>query len=333
MTSRKLLVLALFAACAPGSTPPKQRSGALTAGASWLPIGKGMDKNTSDSTVHHSSGRSAQTAWAFDAHQGRDVLWNGTSHGGLWKSIWSGGTLVRWEPVSDNFPGSHTLGSFLLQRFDSDKILISTGSSWGDGSGVYRSLDGGASWSGNTLGSSPKHGWRLVADSSDPTGDTVVLAASSGLWRSHDFGATWPEHLYTAGELDDVVQDAGNASRWFAGAKGVGVVYSSDGGNTWCTLGSGLDGGNTRVSIAQSAADPRWLYALTIDSNSGMRGIFRHGSLDTLAACDGAAHGGAWTEITGAADHDALDQLNQGFHTAGLAAEAAQPEPLVFPLH
>src|SRR6185436_630442 len=118
------------------------------ASAAWSQLGNGeYDHDPGNSAEHHQTGRAQMTAWAFDKHQGREVLWVGSSHGGLWKStVNSTGTVTGFQVLTDNVPGSHTLASFLVHTVDSDKVLISTGTSWGDGDGVHATSNGGASW-------------------------------------------------------------------------------------------------------------------------------------------------------------------------------------------
>src|SRR5262245_31846444 len=88
----------------------------------WVQIGSG-EINESDEdqfpNAHPQSGRMWRAAYAFDSLQGRNVLWLGASHGGLWKGIVnSDGKYDSFVPVTDCSPGrqcysgSHTLGAF-----------------------------------------------------------------------------------------------------------------------------------------------------------------------------------------------------------------------------
>src|SRR5512135_2926931 len=93
----------------------------------WIQIGKGIfsASDQDPNGPHHASGRLAQVSWAWDNEQGKNVLWAGASHGGLWKSIIdSSGDLHRWVTITDNFPGSHLLGSFAIRKGDSNYIVI-----------------------------------------------------------------------------------------------------------------------------------------------------------------------------------------------------------------
>jgi hypothetical protein len=304
----------------------------------WQPVGAGIVNagklDDPVETVHHMSGRMAQAAWTFDAGQQKEVLWMGASHGGLWKStVDASGTIVGWTPLTENFPGSHTLGSFVVHPLDSNRILIGTGSSWGDGDGIYGTADGGASWAATVLpGVVPKHVWRLVADRDDAKHDTVFAATGTGLWRTTTFGAAWSRVLRPINssgvpqEVTDVIQDARHAATWYAGAVDIGIQYSTDGGMSWCALGDSFSGGMTRISLAASG---RFVYALVIGSDRALNGVFRLDTGDTgVAACSGSKTAATWEIITTAAVKTALDNTAQGAHTASIAADPNAPAHL-----
>src|SRR5437868_4374722 len=84
----------------------------------WTQIGSGIISPDAGEPGgdHHQSGRARQAAWRFDSRQKQDILWIGTSHGGLWKSKVKDGNIVRWVPLTDNFPGPHTLGAFVVNK-------------------------------------------------------------------------------------------------------------------------------------------------------------------------------------------------------------------------
>src|ERR1041384_628252 len=144
----------------------------LGSASQWTQVGNGAYADPA-STAHHQSGRSQQSALAWDNQQGREVLWVGSSHGGVWKSLVdAGGAITGFVPLGDTLQGSHTLASFLVYPGNSDKLLVATGDiPWGDGDGIYLSSNGGATWT-NTLPTQPIHAWRLAEDSAFP--DTVL---------------------------------------------------------------------------------------------------------------------------------------------------------------
>ena len=78
----------------------------------------------------------------------RDIIYAGTASGGLWRSTSSGTT---WEPLFDE-QDILSIGSVAVAPSNPDVIWAGTGegnprNSHTSGRGIYRSLDGGASWS------------------------------------------------------------------------------------------------------------------------------------------------------------------------------------------
>ena len=118
--------------------------------------------------------------------------------GGVFKTTDNGVTLV---PVFEH-EGTHSVGAIALHQRDTSVVWVGTGeranrqsSSWGDG--VYRSTDGGASWTNMGLRES-RHIGRIALHPDDP--DLVYVAAMGHLWgpnderglyRSADGGETW----------------------------------------------------------------------------------------------------------------------------------------------
>ena len=184
---RLIVAVALFAIVESGAP----------ATAQWTPIGRGIFNTVPGK--HHACGRIKQSAWRRDDSQGQNVLWMGTASGGLWKSIVNpDGSVQKWIPLTDNFPGPHEMGSFIVNRTNSSMILIGpgdVGGSKGDGN-IYRTHDQGGHWYAHKLPlhaseSAPKHVNRIVEDRSDPTGNTVLAGTSVGIYRGVDFGQTW----------------------------------------------------------------------------------------------------------------------------------------------
>lgn len=126
------------------------------------------------------------------------------------------------------------------------------------GNGVFRSLDGGASWRITT-------GWRItevldvVVDPFDAT--TIYAATSYGVWRSPDRGDTWakasdgiPEP--TATYTPTLVADQRQHRRLIVGSE-EGLFETTDGAQTWTPLGPREIG--IRDLQQSTAAPDTWL--------------------------------------------------------------------------
>jgi photosystem II stability/assembly factor-like uncharacterized protein len=207
--------------------------------------------------------------------------------GGVWKTTNNG---ISFEPLFDDQP-SIIIGDMALDPSNPQRIFVGTGennssrSSYG-GEGVFRSEDGGETWTRVGLEESDRIG-RILVDPRDP--DRVFVAVlgklytpggQRGVYRSDDGGDTW--QLVLAGENDltgyvDLAFQPGNpdviyAAAWerirrpwnfIEGGGGTGVWKSTDGGDTWERVDGGFPRGEHvgRVGLAVTAANPQVLYA------------------------------------------------------------------------
>lgn len=215
----------------------------------------------------------------------RVTLWVGTAGGGVWRSRDAGTT---WRAVFDDQPQS--IGDLAISRKDPKVVWVGTGESWarnsvGMGRGVFKTTDGGDTWTCMGLEKSERIG-RVVIDPQHP--DTVLVAAMGGLfspggergvYRTLDGGRTWQRTLYVDENTGaaDLAMDPQNpkvvyAAMWqvrrqawtFAsGGPGSGLYKSTDGGATWRKLSQGLPTGDLgRIGIAISPARTSRVYAL-----------------------------------------------------------------------
>ncbi len=163
-------------------------------------------------------------------------------------------------------------------------------SSWGHG--VYRSTDGGGSFT--HLGLAETHDIpALAVDPRDP--DVAYVAALGHLWGANperglyqttDGGATWRQELAKDSDTGacDVVLDPSQPDRVYAALyarrrtawsySGVsekgGILRSEDGGHSWARLTTGLPARTGRIGLAV-APDPRILFAV-VESDQGGSG-------------------------------------------------------------
>ena len=128
----------------------------------------------------------------------RSVWYLACASGGLWKTTNRGN---NWEPIFDK-GGSYSLGCVTIDTRNPDIIWLGTGEnssnrSVGYGDGVYKSMDGGHTWTCMGLGDSQHIGKILV----DPRNSNVVFVAAEGplwssggdrgLFKTEDGGDTW----------------------------------------------------------------------------------------------------------------------------------------------
>jgi len=221
----------------------------------------------------------------------------GAVAGGVWKTTDGGNT---WQPLTDNTPIS-SVGAIAIAPSNHEIIYVGSGEAaprgnmtYGDG--VYKSADGGKTWSHVGLRDTRQIG-ALIIDPNNP--DIVLVAAlghafgpntERGVFRTADGGKSWTKVLYkdeNTGAID-VSFDPHNprivyAALWQArrqpwnfssGGPGSALYRSSDGGVTWKQLtGNGLPAGILgRIHVSVSAADSKRVYAM-IEAEQG--GLYR----------------------------------------------------------
>lgn len=217
-----------------------------------------------------------------------DVLYVGAATGGVWKTVDAG---LTWEPIFDDQPVA-AIGAIAVHPTSPEIVWVGTGegnprNSASVGNGVYRSLDGGATWSHVGLEGTERIS-RIVLDPTDPDvayvgamGPTWGDSPERGVFKTSDGGKTWKKVLYvdqTTGAAD-LVMAPDNPRKLFAalwdhrrwpwffrsGGPGSGLWVSNDGGESWQrrTPDDGLPEGELgRIGLAVAPSDPQVVYAL-----------------------------------------------------------------------
>lgn len=218
--------------------------------------------------------------------------------GGVWKTTNHGNTFT---PIFDHY-GSYSTGCITIDPNNTNVIWLGTGEnnnqrSVAYGDGVYKSEDGGASWKNVGLTKS-EHISKIIVDPRNS--DVVYVAAYGPLWsaggergvyKTTDGGKTWKQiHFISenSGTSDlvmdptnpDVLYEAVHQRRrhvytYIGGGPESGIFKSTDGGNTWTELTSGLPSSDMgRVGLAISPADANYVYAI-IEAENGQSGFYR----------------------------------------------------------
>ena len=120
----------------------------------------------------------------------------GAAGGGVWKSTNDGQT---WKPILDA-TGVASIGAIAIAPSNHDIIYVGTGEET-RGNGVYKSVDGGATWTSVGLADTHFIGSIVI----DPTNPDIVLVGAigdripgpnRGVFRSTDGGRTWSRVLF-----------------------------------------------------------------------------------------------------------------------------------------
>ncbi len=218
--------------------------------------------------------------------------------GSVWKTVNAGTT---WTTIFDD-QSSYSIGCIAIDPNSPDIIWVGTGENvsgrhvgWGDG--VYKSLNGGKTWSNMGLKES-EHISKILVDPNDS--NTIYVAAEGPLWsaggerglyKSEDGGKTWNISLeisrdtgVTDVEIDPVnpntlyaaaYQRRRSVAAFMGGGPESGIYKSDDAGESWRKLTEGLPKGDMgKIGLAVSPIEPNVVYA-TIESNLDQEGFYR----------------------------------------------------------
>ncbi|MBK9017278.1 MAG: hypothetical protein IPM82_26265 [Saprospiraceae bacterium] len=256
--------------------------------------------------------------------QNENIIFAGFSSGGLWKTV-NGGQ--DWSSVFDAqlWP---SIGDVVLDPNNPQTVYVGTGDPNISfypmlGDGIYKSTDGGDSWSNIGL-QSQRVISKVVLHPTDPN---TIYAASMGLpfvrdnerglYRTTDGGANWQQVLFISDQAGvcDVVMDPFNplvlyASGWdrvrnnqesVVTGPGAKVFKSTDGGDTWTQLDNGLPTDNMcRTGLAISNLTPGLVYSIFVGTDLELAGIYKSTDAGAtwepieLTGLDGALGGFGW---------------------------------------
>jgi photosystem II stability/assembly factor-like uncharacterized protein len=244
--------------------------------------------------------RGGRTVGATGVHGKPNLFYIGVNNGGVWKSTDAGRV---WTPIFDDQP-TGSIGCLAVSPSNPDVIYVGSGEGLqrpdlSTGDGVYKSYDGGKTWTNTGL----RDGQQISAIIVDPKdADRVFVAvlghpygsnAERGVFRTTDGGKKWEKVLYKDEDTGAIAlafdpSDANTiyadlwASRqgpWENGAwqgPGSGLFKSTDGGSTWKQLMNGLPAAADRlgrIGLDVSRTDPKRIYAVVDAPRLG--GIYR----------------------------------------------------------
>ncbi|HEX3742819.1 MAG TPA: hypothetical protein VHW09_02775 [Bryobacteraceae bacterium] len=218
-------------------------------------IFKSMNDGVSFAPVFdHAGGMMSIGAVAVAPSDSR-VVWAGTGEAdnrqssswgdGVYKSVNGGFTWIRM-----GLADTRHIGKIVIDPADPNVVWVAAvGHLWGsnDERGVYKTIDGGASWK-KVLYKDENTG--AIDLAMDPHDRNVVYAA---LYQRQRKG--WGFN---------------------GGGPGSGIYRTTDGGATWAELTNGLPGGDKgRIGITLSARDSHTVYAVVEADPANSGGVFR----------------------------------------------------------
>lgn len=181
------------------------------------------------------------------------VIWVGTGENVGGRHVGFGDGIYKSEDEGRTWTNmglkdSEHLSTILIHPDNSNVVLVAAqGPLWSSGGdrGLYRSEDGGKTWT------------KVLGDD-EWTGATDIVASPED--PNIMYAATWQRHRTVAA--------------YMGGGPGSGIHKSTDGGKTWTELKNGIPGSNLgKIGLAVSPQDPDIVYAaIELDRTNG--GLF-----------------------------------------------------------
>ena len=275
------------------------------------------------------------------------TIWVGSATGGVWKSENEG---TSFTPVFEGMPTA-SIGDIAIDPTNPNTVWVGTGEanifrSSNPGCGVFKTTDGGKTWSLMGLENTSTIGRIRV----NPKNTNVVYVASTGhewtpnedrgLFKTTDGGKTWIKALYidqNTGVCDLVLDPKDpntlycstwertrlkwNDPRTYEATMNNGIWKSTDGGKNWKKINEGLPAANKRgrIGIDISNSNPKVLYAyidnyeVTSKANPGELDSYGRQKRDiikgaTIYRSDNS--GSTWKQVSGLSDEQRVFMRN-----------------------
>lgn len=191
-----------------------------------------------------------------------NTIFVGAPSGGLWKSTDNGSTWTEYST------GLVRLGvsSIVVHPTNPNTIYIGTGDRDGGdapGYGVWRSTNGGSSWSSWNSGMGNRTVYEILMH---PTNSNILIASTSSgrIYRSTNGGANWT-YVSVGTNCKDIAFHPTDPNIVYGA--GDDFVRSTDNGVSFTTITNGVPSSASRMAIGVSADEPNWIYLLAGNGN------------------------------------------------------------------
>jgi len=271
-----------------------------------------------------------------------NIVYIGAAAGGIWKTT-NGGSA--WQDLSNQFE-LLTFGAIAIDPQNPETVFAGTGellAGWDmntySGDGIYKSTNGGSSWTkiNQGIGSST----HVAAIAVSPGNSNIILAAlasgnwfkgdmaNEGIWRSTDGGAAWTK-VKTVQDPNDIVFHPTDPNRVYFSSGGgfttAGFYSSTNAGLNWVQSNTGLPSTPliVRMQIAIANSAPATLYSY----------IYTNQTDFTSKAYKSTDNGTSWAQISAeknlGGSYDGSTWDDQGWYDLALAVKPTDPNFVLF---
>jgi PKD repeat protein len=208
----------------------------------------------------------------------KKTVWSAGVAGGLWKTTDITVSTPDWQPVDDFF-ANLAISSITYDPSNTNILYFCTGEGYYNidavqGFGVWKSTDGGATWSqlSSTTSSTFNYCQKVVV-----TGSGVVMVATrtGGVQRSTNGGTSWTKVLGSGvSGSSDWAFDIEIAANGDIFASLDGAIHKSTNGGASFGAALTLPISADRIELAVAQSDANYAYAL-VELSSAVNGILR----------------------------------------------------------
>jgi photosystem II stability/assembly factor-like uncharacterized protein len=276
------------------------------------------------------------------------TLFIAAAAGGIWKSTNNG---ITWRPTFDD-KRVISMGMLAIAPSDTQQVWAGTGepnsrNSIDPGGGIYKSTDGGITWTLKGLEKTEAIG-RIVVH---PTNPNIVFVAAlgatwksnpdRGLYRTTDGGNTWQQVKFVSDKAGfiDVAINAKNPNILFAasweryrtpyslksGGPGSALWKSTDGGTTWTEVKGGgwPDGIKGRIGLDINLSNPNVIYAMLEGTGLDAKGSYEPSRTPR--------DNGLWRSTDGGATWTKMNSINvRPFYYSQVRSDPKNPDRVYF---
>lgn len=246
-----------------------------------------------------------------------------SASGGLWIS--QNGTQ-SWQRCGTDGLALTACASVCIDYTNDSIIYLGTGDPnyYSTGLGIYKSTDGGTTWTLSNTGAGTVMAIELLMD---PTDHLVLVAATSnGIYKTNDGGQTWVSKL-NGGQFTDMEIKPSPNTRTLYAVNFSQFYKSEDFGDTWTLVTNGIavpgGGSGQGMRLAVSAADSNVVYAGMIkdegtifrsnDAGNSFTTVY-HNPAQSLVGYDASGNGQGNYNFTMVADPTDANTLYTGAH-------------------
>ena len=276
------------------------------------------------------------------------TLFVAAAGGGIWKSMNNGQT---WRPVFDD-KRVISMGMLAIAPSDTQQVWAGTGepnsrNTIEPGGGIYKSTDGGITWTLKGL-EKTQHIGRIVVHPTDP--NIVFVAALGAAWKSNperglykttDGGNTWKLVKFVSDKagMIDVAINPKNPNIMFAaswerlrtpyslksGGPGSALWKSTDGGDTWTEVKGGgwPDAMFGRIGLNINLSNPNVIYAMVEGQDKEAGGV--------ITPNRSPKYNGLWRSTDGGATWTQMNSINtRPFYYSQVRSDPKNPDRVYF---